>query len=116
MVVSWRVNAILMTPDHYKEICFGKVFKKKLLTLLCWNKARNAFVYPPLTAESLYTWRKINLINPQAKIQRDGLVIVSVEMSTSDNFGQLVYWEINWSGMHNRVIDEMLHCTYRVGM
>jgi len=114
VVVSWTVNVMLMTPDQYKEICFGKVFKKKLLTLLCWNKANNAIVFPPLTSESLYTWRKLKLKNPQAKIHRDGLVTVSVEMSTSDNFGQLVYWEINWSGMHNRVIDEMLHCTYRV--
>jgi len=39
-----------------------------------------------------------------------------VEMNTSDTFDQLVYWEIIWTGVHNRVIDKMLYCTYRVGM
>lgn len=113
VVVSWTVNVAMMTPDHYKEICFGKVSKEMSLSLLCWSKATNAFVFPNLT-EALSIWRKINLRNPQAEKQRDGFVTVSVEMSTTDNFGQLVYWEIIWTGMHNRVIDEMLYCTYRV--
>lgn len=115
VVISWTVNVRLMTPDHYKEICFGKVSKGMPLTLLCWSKATNAFAFSRLT-ESLSTWRKNNLRNPQAEKHRDGSVTVSVEMSTRDNFGQLVYWEIIWSGMHNRVIDEMLYCTYRLGM
>ena len=105
----------MMTRDHYKEICFGRVLKKTPSTLLCLVKATNAFVFPPLT-ESLSTWRKNNLRNPQARKYRNGFVTVSVEMSTSDTFGQLVYWEIMWTGLHNRVIDEMLYCTYRVGM
>ena len=115
VVVSWTVNVGLMTPDHYNEICFGKVSKGMPLPLLCWSKATNAFAFSRLT-ESLSTWRNISLSNPQAKKHRDDSVTVSVEMSTADNFGQLVYWEIIWSGMHNRVIDEMLYCTYRVGM
>lgn len=114
VVVSWTVNAARLTPDHYKEICFGKVSREMPLGLLCWSKATNAFVFPNLT-EPLSIWRKINLRNPQAQRYRDGFVTVSVEMSTTDNFGQLVYWEIMWTGMHNRAIDEMLYCTYRVG-
>ena len=104
----------MMTPDHYKEICFGKVSKEMPVSLLCWGKAANKFFFPRL-AEPLSIWRKINLGNPQAEEQLDGSVTVSVEMSTTDNFGQLVYWEIVWTGMHNRAIDEMLYCTYRVG-
>ena len=115
VVVSWTINVAMMTPDHYKEICFGKVSKKMPLSLLCWSKARNAFVFPNLT-EPLSMWRMINLRNPQVEKNRDGFVTVSVEVSTADTFGQLVYWEIIWTGMHNRVIDEMLYCTYRVGM
>jgi len=115
VVVSWTVKVEMMTSDHYKEVCFGKVFKKTPLSLLCLVKATNAFVFPPLP-ESLSTWREDNLRNPQATRYRDGFVTVSVEMSSSDTFGQLVYWEIIWTGMHNRVIDEMLYCTYRVGM
>ena len=114
VVVSWTVNVAMMTPDHYKEICFGKVSKGMPVSLLCRSKATNAFVFPRL-AEPLSIWRKINLGNPQAEEQLDGSVTVSVEMSTKDNFGQLVYWEIIWTGMHNRAIDEMLYCTYRVG-
>jgi len=113
MLVSWTVNVAMLTRDHYKEICFGKVSKKMPLSLLCWSKATNAFVFPPLT-ESLSTWRKNNLRKPRAKNYRDGFFTVSVEMSTSDSLGLLVYWEINWAGLHNRVIDEMLYCTYRV--
>ena len=85
------------------------------MSLLCWSKATNAFVSPRL-AEPLSSWRKINLWNPQAEEQLDGAVTVSVEMSTTDKFGQVVYWEVIWTGMHNRAIDEMLYCTYRVGM
>ncbi|KAL9980265.1 hypothetical protein ACROYT_G008825 [Oculina patagonica] len=113
VTVSWLINVGLLTPDTYKEICFGKVFKGIPFTILCWNKVTNAFAFSKCDG-SLSTWCKTNVKNPRARKPRDGSIIVSVEMNMKGNFGQLVYWEILWAGIHNRVIDEMLYCTYRV--
>lgn len=115
VIVSWLINVGLMTPDAFKEICFGKVSKGMPFRVLCWNKVTKTFSFSKCGGP-LSTWCNTNVKNPEAKKHRDGSVTVSVEMSMTSNFGQLVYWEILWAGIHNRVIDEMLYCTYRVGM
>lgn len=116
VVVSWTINVGTLTPDSYAGICFGKIQYERLLTALCWNKTSKAFVSSANT-ESLFSWRKGNhLQNSQARENPDGSVTVSIEMSLSRYAGQMVFWDVLWAEkMHNRVIDEMLHCTYMVG-
>ena len=38
-----------------------------------------------------------------------------MEVPLARNTGQTMFWDVQWVGMHNRVIDEMLSCFYKVG-
>lgn len=117
VAVSWSVNVGELTPDFYAGICFGKVHHGKLLTTLCWSKTSKAFSFSDHAKSTFSSWREgNNLRNPQARENPDGTVLVSVEISSTRNVGHTVYWNVLWAEkMHNRVIDEMLHCTYTVG-
>ena len=83
---------------------------------MCWNKTSKDFAFSSHDERSL-SWRNVkNVKNPQATENSDGSVTVSVEMSLTRNAGQMVFWDVLWEEkMHNRVIDEMLHCTYTAG-
>lgn len=115
--MSWFINIRAFTPDPYTDICFGKASKGNPFSILCWNKAANSFTFSNHSDTlSSCNWCKTFVTNPQALEQPDGSVRVSVEVALEGNFGQLVYWYIVWDGEHNRLINEMLFCIYRVGM
>ena len=108
-IVSWSGNVKKLTPDLYSGICFGKFYHYSPITILCWNKTTETFSF-------LSQYDDQNFKNPQVKIDDDGGGIeVSVEVPLARNTGQTVFWDVQWVGMHNRVIDEMLFCFYRVG-
>lgn len=115
VVVSWSINVGKLTPDSYTGICFGKVHSDSLVTILCWDKTTKAFSFSS-HFESSFSRSKANKFKkPQATEHLDGSVTVSVEMPLTKNVGQMVFWDVQWGEkMHNRVIDEMLYCTYRV--
>lgn len=115
VIVSWFINIRAFTPDPYTDICFGKASKGNPFSILCWNKAANFFTFSNHSDTlSSCDWCKTFVTNPQALEQPDGSVRVSVEVALEGNFGQLVYWYIVWDGEHNRLINEMLFCIYRV--
>lgn len=116
VAVSWSVNVGELTPDAYAGVCFGKVHHGKLLTTLCWNKTSKAFAFSDDSESSFSSRKGDHPRNPQARESPDRSVHVSVEISSTRNVGHTVYWDVLWAEkMHNRVIDEMLHCTYTVG-
>ncbi|CAH3176408.1 unnamed protein product, partial [Porites lobata] len=107
-IVSWSGNVKKLTPDLYSGICFGKFYHYSPIAILCWNKTTETFSF-------LSQYDDQNFKNPQVKIDDDGGGIeVSVEVPLARNTGQTVFWDVQWVGMHNRVIDEMLFCFYKV--
>lgn len=107
-IVSWSGNVKKLTADLYSGICFGKFHHYSPITILCWNKTTETFSF-------LSQYDDQNFKNPQVKINEDGGgIAVSVEVPVARNTGLTVFWDVQWAGMHNRVIDEMLFCSYKV--